>query len=352
MMGTLYMRIGIVGHFGDGYRLLNGQTVKTKNLYDGLSKYTNHSLAKVDTYRWSRHPVKLLIELRKIFKNCDIVIMLTAQNGVKVLPRVFEIFKMKYNPQIYYDVVGGWLPDLLSTNKKILRILQHFNGIWVETETMKRALESLNLINVTVIPNFKELHLLKESELEFSSDIPLRLCTFSRVMKEKGIDTIVEVVREVNQDLKNTVFSLDIYGQVQSGQEEWFENLKKSSPRFVQYKGCVDSEKSVEVLKNYFALVFPTHFYTEGIPGTIIDAYCAGLPVISARWENFNDVIEEGETGYGYEFDNKEALKRLLLSVAVEPQKILRLRNNCLNKARKFAPDKIIKDIEMFTLGV
>jgi hypothetical protein len=63
------------------------------------------------------------------------------------------------------------------------------------------------------------------------------------------------------------------------------------------------------VLKDYFALLFPTHFYTEGIPGTVIDAYAAGIPVISAKWESYSDVIDEGVTGIGYK-DGAERASR------------------------------------------
>ena len=96
-------------------------------------------------------------------------------------------------------------------------------------------------------------------------------------MKEKGIETAVNIITEVNDRLGYIAYSLDIYGQVDTSQVEWFENLKKQLPDYICYCGCVDANRSVEVLQKYFALLFPTHFYTEGIPGTIIDAYAAGM---------------------------------------------------------------------------
>ena len=64
---------------------------------------------------------------------------------------------------------------------------------------------------------------------------------------------------------------------------------------------------SVDVLKSYFFLLFPTKCPGEGIPGTIIDAYAAGLPVVSSLYPNFAEIIDEGVTGLGYEFDNVDA---------------------------------------------
>ena len=50
-------------------------------------------------------------------------------------------------------------------------------------------------------------------------------------------------------------------------------------------------EESVDIIKNYFILLFLTHFYAEGIPRTIIDAYFARVLVVSTEWQNSHDVI-------------------------------------------------------------
>lgn len=52
------------------------------------------------------------------------------------------------------------------------------------------------------------------------------------------------------------------------------------------FSGKVSFDNSVEVLKKYFLLLFLTQYYTEEITGTIIDAFCVGVPVIAAKWEN------------------------------------------------------------------
>ncbi len=153
---------------------------------------------------------------------------------------------------------------------------------------MKDALEARGFENVFVMPNCKKLTVLSENELIYPHGVPYKLSTFSRVMREKGIETAVNIITEVNDRLGYIAYSLDIYGQVDTAQVEWFENLKKQLPDYIRYCGCVDANRSVEVLQKYFALLFPTHFYTEGIPGTIIDAYAAGVPVISAKWESYH----------------------------------------------------------------
>ena len=159
-------------------------------------------------------------------------------------------------------------------------------------------------------------------------------------MKEKGIEDAVNAVKAVNTEAGRTIYTLDIYGQIDSGQIQWFENLKTTFPEYINYKGIVDYDKSVDVLKNYFALLFPTRFYTEGIPGTIIDAYAAGVPIISSKWESFEDIVDDGITGIGYDFQNKKQLVELM--ERIEKEQIDKMKTNCLSKGKSFLPTNVV----------
>ena len=99
--------------------------------------------------------------------------------------------------------------------------------------------------------------------------------------------------------------------------------------------GTVPSEKSVQTIKNYFALLFPTKFYTEGTPGTLIDACAAGVPVITSLWENYGDVFTEGVTGWGFEFGNLEQFKSLLKKAADDPEAFSKMKLSALNEFKK-----------------
>ena len=196
---------------------------------------------------------------------------------------------------------------------------------------MSSALKAQGFENVHVMPNCKELTPLSSEELIYQTEAPYKLCTFSRVMKEKGMEDAIAAVRTVNEGLGQTVYTLDIYGPIDEGQTEWFEVLQKNFP------------ESVEVLKNYFALLFPTRFYTEGVPGTIIDAYAAGIPVISARWQSFADIVEENVTGLGYEFENVRDLTDKLFYIEKNTEAFHAMKPRCLEYSKLFLPKEVVK---------
>ena len=339
------LKASVLGHYGEGVELLNGQTVKTIIITEELQKqFGKEQILKIDTHGGWKTLFKAPFQVFKALKNSANVLILPAQNGLRVYaPLLLFLKRLFKNRKLHYIVIGGWLPRFLLEHKVLIGVLKNFEGIYVETNTMKNALELQGFENIYVMPNCKKLMILSEKELLYQTTMPYRLCTFSRVMREKGIETAVNVIKHVNEYLGYTAYSLDIYGQVDSTQTMWFENLQRKFPEYVQYCGCVDASKSVEVLRNYFALLFPTHFYTEGIPGTIIDAYAAGVPVISAKWESYSDVVDEGITGIGYMFNDEEQLEKILFNVAEVPNLLLELKMNCVRKARDYIPETVMK---------
>ena len=153
----------------------------------------------------------------------------------------------------------------------------------------------------------------------------------------------MDAVLSVNKKYGRMVYQLDVYGPVQGGQEEWFEQLKRKFSDCVKYRGFVEPEESVETLRDYFGMIFPTHYKTEGVPGTIIDAYAAGVPVVTARWDNCGDVIDEGVTGFGYELGNVDQLTECLNGIALDPERFILMKLNCVKKASEFMPEKIMR---------
>ena len=55
---------------------------------------------------------------------------------------------------------------------------------------------------------------------------------------------------------------------------------------------------STRCLINYDVMLLPTEIYTEGFPGSILDAYIAGIPVIATEWKHSHEFIDDKFTGF------------------------------------------------------
>jgi glycosyltransferase involved in cell wall biosynthesis len=342
-------KASVIGHFAVGLTYLDGQTIKTKIVTEELkNSFGDDSIDIYDTHGGVKTLLKAPMVVWRAFSKSKNVIILPAHKGLRVFGRLLPLFRRFFKDRkIHYVVIGGWLPRKLEKEKGLAKSLKKFDGIYVETETMRKALSDMGFNNILIMPNCKQLTALNESELIYQGSAPYKLCTFSRVNKEKGIETAIDAVGKVNDTLGYQAYTLDIYGPIDPMQTQWFDELKTSKfANGIQYCGCVSADKSVEVLKNYFALLFPTHYPTEGIPGTIIDAYAAGVPVISAKWQSFGDVVEDGVTGIGYEFDSKEALESALMNSLNHIETLNGMKVNCLKKSLEYLPCNVVKIME------
>ena len=339
-------KVCVVGHFGGDKVFLDGQTVKTKIVTEELKRQLgNTQVSVLDTYGGKKALIKCFFKSFVAIKNSENVIMLPAHNGVRFFTPVLLFWNLFFHRKLHYSVIGGWLPDLAKKNKLLCFLLKKFDYIYVETETMRKALNELKFENVIIVPNCKKIGPVKLEELEYQTDEPYRLCTFSRVNRLKGIEDAANVIIDINSYYKKNVYELDIYGRIDSGEEEWFEGFMQKMPKYIRYCGQVLPSCSVDVIKKYFALMFPTKYYTEGIPGTILDAYFAGVPVISARWQSFGDIIDDGVTGIGYEFGNVDNLKQKMLEIKNNVEEFNNMKSNCIKKSEQYIPNLALKII-------
>ncbi len=336
-------RVCIIGHFGHGENLLNGQTVKTKIVTKEIVKELGKKeVSCIDTHGGVKALMSAFRQALTALKYHKNIIIMPAENGLRIFAPLLVLLNLLSHRKLHYVVIGGWLPEFLKKRKKLTKALMSFDGIYVETNTMRKALEIQGFNNVYVMPNFKDLNILKESELVYHHTEPYRLCTFSRVMKEKGIEDAVNAVKTVNEHFGRTVYTLDIYGQVDSAQTEWFNELKSTFPSYIKYGELVPFDKSVEVLKNYFALLFPTYYEGEGFAGTLLDAMAAGVPVIASDWRYNPEIVNE-KTGYVYPVHDNHAFVATLISVGNNLDLLLSKKSDCLKEAEKYRVENVIQ---------
>lgn len=338
---TKKKRIAIIGHFGGEHVFNDGQTVKTKILYEELVKTGLYDITCVDTYLKRNHPMKLAFStLVALFQNKDIIVLLSG-NGMRLYFPVLSFFAKIFSKNIYHDVIGGNLDSYVRKYPRFKSYLMSFKVNWVETEVLRKRLVDVGVINCEVIPNFKNLKIISVLPMS-SSNEPYKFCTFSRVMEEKGIEDAIKAVQAVNE--KGIDCTLDIYGTVDPGYTDRFEKVMEASPDYIAYKGVVPYSESVDAIKYYYALLFPTYWYGEGFPGTLVDAFSAGLPVICTDWSSNSEIVKNNYNGIVYTGDYKE-LKNAIVSLIRKKDQIAEIKQNCIETAYRYQPDEYIRRI-------
>jgi glycosyltransferase involved in cell wall biosynthesis len=234
---------------------------------------------------------------------------------------------------------------MVTQKKYMIYLLSKLDNIFVETKKMSNELFDMGLLNVSIVPNFKRIRILDKKEMPSEYNKPYKICTFSRVNYKKGITDAISVVKKINRNRGEIKFKLDIYGQIDQDFFSEFNELLEDNSVFVEYCGVISPKASSEVIKDYFMLLFPTRYKTEGIPGTLIDAYAAGVPVIGSNWDSAEQIIKNNVTGYIYEFENIDHLYRIMEHTLQNPDEVLAMKDNCLEEANMYSPENALENM-------
>lgn len=339
-------KISIIGNFDIKNNSYNGQTIKTRIVADELeSLYESSEIKRIDTAGGKSVVLRLLFQLFGCVVRSRNVIILPAQNGIKVILPLVVTYNLLFRRRIHYVVIGGWLAELLQHNRWLLPFAKRLHMIYPETQNMKTALAALGLHRVKVMPNSKPLHILSADELAGCSLRPMRFCIFSRITPTKGIDDAVQAVSLANEKAGSTIATLDLYGNVEEADRAWFETLQTKIPNFVKYCGKVAFDKSVYTLKEYTALLFPTYYPGEGLAGTVIDAFAAGLPVVASDWHDNANIITDGKNGFVFPTHDVNRLAEIILDIYKCQDCLVPMKLNCIHSAQAYLPPFVIKII-------
>lgn len=289
----------VLGYFGYKSNKLDGQTIKTRNLFRLASEiYPDCKFYDTEEFQYKKLSIiKMLINVCK----AKTLIYLPAHNNLKyIFPIIFILSKI-FNTKIHYFVIGGWLCEFIKHKPIHKFMLKHICSIQTETKLMKKLLtDNFRFSNVATFQNFRYFDFCPQRHHD---DNKLHLVFMARINKMKGLDMIFELGNYIISQKLYTNIDITFYGQIKKDDESYFkENLQKFD--FMKYKGALQPDDIYNTIQKYDVMLLPTHYYTEGLPGTIVDAYISGIPVIVTNWKHANEFVSDGKSGFIVPFEN------------------------------------------------
>ena len=330
-------KIGLVGNTALNIEKYDGQTIKTKeiiNIFDSIKK---DSLFVVDTYNYTKHFFSTTTNLFKCLSKCDNIIIIVSTNGKKVLFPFFYYANKIFNKNIYHIAIGSKLALELKNNKRWRKYLKSFKKNWLESFELIEIFKDYGINNASYFPNIKNIKVVNKNNV-FSE--PFSFCIFSRIQEEKGITDAIDSIIRINNEKGKIVAKLDLYGTIDNNYKNTLDKYLADNGDCIKYCGCANPYESSEIISNYYMLLFPTKYYYEGIPGTIIDSFFAHTPCISSNWKYCNELINNNVDGISYDFSDKNKLYESVKYAINNPNIVYMLRNNIKNKYKYYLPEK------------
>lgn len=334
-------RILVVGAFGYENNQLDGQTIKTRNVYNLLQKKHDGKHSYIDTLSLRKNPWLGFVMLYKLI-TCTTLIILPCLNNLTILFPVFYYMSKIFRFDIVSICIGGWQveyflgsekfgchPKQMGMSKKIKAFLPEMRRV------NNDLVNQCGFTNTEVFPNFR---FFDRTSQKISNEKGLRLVFMARVNKMKGYDVIFDSLDFLREHCPYS--KVDFYGGVAPKDHDDFFNKVESNCDIISYKGLLVPELIHKTLKNYDVMLLPTKYYTEGFPGSILDAYISGIPVIVTEWKHSHEFVSNGNTGIIVPFENnQEDFNNSILSLYKDRNKLNYMKKAAYNEANKYSEE-------------
>lgn len=267
-------------------------------------------------------------------KFIDLPINRVGTNILEELKTFFFLFKLYKNhkPDLVHHisikvVLWGALAARLA---KVKNVVNAVNGLGVffstgEVDSLikKIFMQLIRFSNnrkkcVTIFQNNEDKHFflsnkaLKESqiriirgsgvdlnEFKFSEpplEFPLKIVFTSRMVKEKGVEDIINAAKLLKNKYFDKIQFL-LCGLIETNPNAVSESYLQSEcdGDYIQYLGHCTNIK--DILSKSSIVLLPS-YYREGIPKSLIEATAIGRPIITTNSVGCRETVEDGKNGF------------------------------------------------------
>lgn len=322
-------------------RSVGGATMLSKKILDFLQK-RNEVIVDHYQFRKNWRPkfqildfLILILRLPFLIRKYDVVsIHSTPDMNLTIGPILAKTAKIFKKKVVYHFFGGNFYEQYKSAPKFIRSAVDNStfrsDHVFFETKQLIRAFSHMDRSNLVWLPNSRDNNLDKLPDRSYNK----KYVFISRVIKEKGIDIILEAFEKLDD-----TYTISIYGPIPKSQY----TIKELTKRNCFYKGVLSEEEVLDVLMENDVLLLPTYFDGEGYPGIIIEALSVGMPVIASDWKAINEIISSGHNGLlCTPKDSASLLKQIL---ELNKEKYLQLSKNAWESFEGFDAEKVFNKL-------
>jgi len=239
-------------------------------------------------------------------RRCDVVCSIqTPRRMFDFVPLLWMLCRAFRKP-LALRVSGGSFATVYAESGRLRRRLADRTSmradiVFIET---RAALDGLpRRDNLRFFPNTRQL----PSGARRDRSEVRKLLFLSKIKPDKGLHECLQASQALPEDCE-----LSIYGPAAKGYDL---SEVRGYPR-ARYRGVAEPSEVPAILAEHDLLLLPTYHANEGLPGVILEAFQAGMPVVSTRVGGIPELVEHEVTGLLVEPRSapqlEEAVKRLL----------------------------------------
>ncbi|MCF8009194.1 MAG: glycosyltransferase family 4 protein [Halanaerobiales bacterium] len=266
--------------------------------------------------------------------------------GIFIIP-IFHVFRKP----CYLRFFGGH--PFLELKKSIffLRILSPLflslcKKIVVQTNIGKKEFPKFLQNKIAVIPGYRCINNLQITEKKIPSN-KIRFAFMGELIKEKGINDLIEAFISITKNGNEQALELHIYG---SDPNNVANSFYKFSDKIFYHGYLANNILRNELILNDI-LIFPSKLYSEGHPGAIVEALISNIPVICSNLPGPMEIVKDEINGLVFDLNKNGDLKLKMETIIFNPKLLEKLKNNTLESRKLFDKTKVLPKLA-YELGI
>ena len=310
----------------------DGERNKSKAVLDCLKK-----LGIVKSVNLSSKVLQPLNMLRFIFYvmifKPNKIFICKAPSGGSIVLGLLRKLRFPSKDIVFYSYGRG----LHNFENKVKKINLLYAGTLIcEAPEISLEFKEYGFSNIEVFPCVKKYYQINQPAF-FTKKRILRVLFFSRVTPEKGVFDAINSISRLNQD--SIHFSLTIAGACESIQvKKTIEQICKTHPyiKFVGTSFSITGMDSYLEFSTYDLLIFPSSFFHECAPGSVVDSLIAGVPVLSTEFLGYKQMLD---SSFAYLLNDTQptTIDKALQDIYDKPEDLFKKRVLCTQKARQYS---------------
>lgn len=273
----------------------NGDGIKNQFLKEGFSAFFENEIQYFDSINRGENKITFFRRLLNLLRKSNQIILSLNKTGRYILVPLCVIFSFFIKKKIMLFVMGGSfdaqiseMPHMLS--KLFLFFLKKLDFVFVESKSVMNNLIAMGVTNCKIIYNPRKKN---GARWELSAINRNKIIFISRITPTKGVLLLIEAFNKLIE--KGLNLSLDFYGPIEPLFEKEFFTIVDSCAS-INYKGVIDPNQVQAVFLDYHLFALPTFHPGEGLPGVLVEAGFAGVPVVISDFNSIGEYVVHRES--------------------------------------------------------
>lgn len=342
------MRILFLASIATKRNHFNGEVNKSKDLLDAMKLYYKLKACNLTNQFTRLFSITRFLLLAK-FWNPDFVFIGKSPFGAAVALKLLRTFKFPLNNVVVYSYgrgLEGYYQDKIHNIDDFSKV----KCLIVENKAAAESFEKFGCTNIATFPCVKKTYELLPKTFQGAKET-LKAIFFARVTVDKGVLMAIEAVQSINKRAGFAKFSLTISGScVDKALMEKILTICNADPniKFIGTSLSITGYKSYVELSEFDLNVFPTMFFHECAPGSVVDMFIAGVPTASSDFQGYQYMLND-EFAYIFKQGSLESLICCLESIYRDQEKLFKKRSLCFEQANKYSYQSFLNFFKKIT---